>query len=346
MTRKPRSRSRFTIRLGLPLVFVAASVFAFTTTSAVSAPASPGATRCATKYGPFSVPPGVWVKTGIALEEGDSFSVTVTGFFKYKDHPFTEFGPGGNVLGRFVLKGKIGKQLINVGGGGGGTANAAGKLELGAPSWEKMGEGEEPGLDRAYAFKVTVCVIPGVRTYPAVWRHRFDFNYPYEHLVAPGVAFPYPLKGCVGPRNARMAGKINGRMLSPTAPQGGGWEQLYLDHCPDPGVHYRLLNGTLVILEPGKKLLAHLRVQISDPGGANSGHPVGECRNGLIGRIDLLWDKTGPDRISIGGWNGLCRSHTHTLINTPPGGSLKIFAWIGCIGPSPKALGIGPELCK
>ena len=38
--------------------------------------------------------------------------------------------------------------------------------------------------------------------------------------------------------------------------------------------------------------------------------------------------------------------HTHTLINTPPGGSLKIFGWIGCIGPSPVASGIGPWLCK
>jgi hypothetical protein len=326
---------------------VVAGVLGLWTTSASSAPESRAA-GCAKQYGAFTVPPGVWVKTNIALEEGDSFSVSVTGFFKYKEHPFTEFGAGGNILGRFVLKGKIGKQLVNVGAGGGGTAAADGKLELGAPSWEKMGEGEEPGLDPAYAFKVRVCVTPQVVTYPAVWRKRFDFHTPYEHLVAPGAAFPYPGPNqvCAGPKNARMSGQINGRMLGPNRPQGGGWEQLYLDHCQDPGIHYRLLDGTLVILKPGKRLLAHLRVQISGEGGADSGHPVGECRNGLIGRIEILWDKTGPDRVSIGGWNGLCRSHTHTLINTPPGGSLKIFAWIGCVGRSPQALGIGPELCK
>ena len=63
-----------------------------------------------------------------------------------------------------------------------------------------------------------------------------------------------------------------------------------------------------MILEPGVRLLAHLRVMYDGVGGPDSGHERGECRNGIIGRIDLLYDKNGPERISIGGWSGLCRS--------------------------------------
>lgn len=111
------------------------------------------------RRGPYPVPPAKWVKA-IALAKGQEFRVSVTGYLKYKEHPFTEFGANGNYWGWHSLKGRIGSAVIALGGAGSGVAPAAGTLELGAPHKDKLGEGEEAGLDPSYSFCVTVYVGP------------------------------------------------------------------------------------------------------------------------------------------------------------------------------------------
>jgi hypothetical protein len=107
------------------------------------------------QHGPYEVPPATWVPT-TTVKEGQNIVVSATGYFRYKEHPFTEFGPNGNYYGRHSLKAKVGEQIVTVGSSGSFTAAKDGTLELGAPHNEKMGEGEEAGLDPNYKFCATV----------------------------------------------------------------------------------------------------------------------------------------------------------------------------------------------
>ena len=114
------------------------------------------------QYGPYQVPPGKWVPT-TTVKEGQNIVVSATGYFRYKDYPYTEFGPGGNYWGWHSLKAKVGEQIVTVGSSGSFTAAADGTLELGAPHREKMGEGEEAALDPNYKFCATVYLEPPAR---------------------------------------------------------------------------------------------------------------------------------------------------------------------------------------
>ncbi len=334
------------------------------------------------KYGPFEVGPGAWVDTGIVLKKGQPYRVVATGYFKYKDPPFTEFGPGGNVLGRFVLKARIGKQFVNVGGGGGGNAESGAKLRLGAPSWEKMGEGEEPGLDRAYRFSVTVFVGPAPtpchNIFPCVLTQDqladagelVEVHIRWGHLLAPAAAFPQPIVvreggqtlSCAGPLDARVNGAVGGRFGRLI--QGGGNETLVPfpgalgagpgRFCPDPGISFRILSGQLTILEPRRRLSATLQVRIDSSGGADGGHPVGECANGLLGRVVIDYDDKPPRFyiVNLGPWSRVCRSHTHGYLDkhTGPEDNLEITGWIACHwradNDRPGPAGISPEFCN
>ena len=98
-----------------------------------------------------------------SVKEGQNIVVSAIGYFRYKEHPFTEFGPGGNYWGRHSLKAKVGNQIVAVGGSGSLTAASDGMLELGAPHNETMGEGEEAALDPNYKFCATVYLEPPPR---------------------------------------------------------------------------------------------------------------------------------------------------------------------------------------
>ena len=85
-------------------------------------------------YGPFQVPWGSWLSTGVALKKGDRFSVSAKGAYVNPETNKADVGPnGGGYWGWWVLKAKIGAQMINVGASGGGVADQDGILELGAP---------------------------------------------------------------------------------------------------------------------------------------------------------------------------------------------------------------------
>jgi len=88
------------------------------------------------QHGPFFVPWGAWLPTGIAIRKGDSFRVRATGAYvsTNQSSDVKTCGPGGCGPWKwFGLKAKIGTQLTDVGSSGGGTAAADGVIELGSP---------------------------------------------------------------------------------------------------------------------------------------------------------------------------------------------------------------------
>ncbi len=88
------------------------------------------------KYGPFAVPWGSWFSTGVQIKKGESFSVKATGAYRSvnQNTDVKTCGPGGcGPWGWFVLKAKIGSQMMDVKSSGGGTANQDGAIELGSP---------------------------------------------------------------------------------------------------------------------------------------------------------------------------------------------------------------------
>lgn len=106
-------------------------------------------------YGPFTIPPGTWVSTGLSLKKGQSFRVEASGIIQYKDPPNTQNTPdGGGYWGWWQLKGMIRDQLIFLGSKGGGTANQDGMILLGAPATTKMGHAEEKALEGHYTVYV------------------------------------------------------------------------------------------------------------------------------------------------------------------------------------------------
>ena len=98
--------------------------------------AGPGSQTGVKKYGPFQVPWGSWYPTGVQIRKGQSFTVKATGAFKSvnQNTDVKTCGPDGcGPWGWFVLKAKIGPQMMDVGSSRGGTANQDGTIELGSP---------------------------------------------------------------------------------------------------------------------------------------------------------------------------------------------------------------------
>lgn len=96
----------------------------------------PAASNDEVKYGPFNVGLGAWVATGVRIAKGGSYRVTVTGKITYTDayKVVQEMSADGHGYWNFfVLKGKLGNEIVNIGSSGGGYAKEDGMLELGAP---------------------------------------------------------------------------------------------------------------------------------------------------------------------------------------------------------------------
>jgi hypothetical protein len=88
------------------------------------------------KYGPFAVPWGSWFSTGVVIKKGEGFSVKATGAYRSvnQNTDVKTCGPDGCGPWRwFVLKAKIGSQMMDVGSDGGGTAASDGTIEFGSP---------------------------------------------------------------------------------------------------------------------------------------------------------------------------------------------------------------------
>ncbi len=99
-------------------------------------PAGPSTGSTRRKYGPFAVPWGSWFSTGAQIKKGESFSVKATGAYRSvnQNTDVKTCGPDGCGPWRFfVLKAKIGTQMMDVGSSGGGTADQDGMIELGSP---------------------------------------------------------------------------------------------------------------------------------------------------------------------------------------------------------------------
>ena len=87
-------------------------------------------------FGPFPVPWGKWTRTGVAIKKGQRFTISAKGAYVSRNQNTDVKTCGPNGCGHwvwFVLKAKIGSQIIDVGASGGGTANADGMIELGSP---------------------------------------------------------------------------------------------------------------------------------------------------------------------------------------------------------------------
>jgi hypothetical protein len=88
------------------------------------------------KYGPYHVDLTGWVPTGLRLKKGAGIRVETSGKITYvENHSKTvEMTPDGHGYWNFfVLRAKIGKDIMSVGSSGNAYAKEDGMLELGAP---------------------------------------------------------------------------------------------------------------------------------------------------------------------------------------------------------------------
>ena len=87
------------------------------------------------KYGPYTVTLDGWKATGLKISKGGSFRVEASGtIIGIEDGKSFEMKPDGTGHWTwFVLKGKIGEKMMDVGSNRGATSEEGGMLELGAP---------------------------------------------------------------------------------------------------------------------------------------------------------------------------------------------------------------------
>ncbi|HVT43612.1 MAG TPA: hypothetical protein VMT00_04405 [Thermoanaerobaculia bacterium] len=143
------------------------------------------------RYGPYSVGVGQWSDTGLRIRKDQRVRVEASGTWRYKDPPNIEFGPDGGGYWRwFVLKGKVGDHLFDLGSSGSGIANQDGVLQLGAPATVNMGHGDEKGLDGRFLVYVFTLAGSGVPTGGA------DAEPATGSLADAGGRRPAPASGC------------------------------------------------------------------------------------------------------------------------------------------------------
>lgn len=252
----------------------------------------------------------------------------------------------GKIIGCAVGKGTLaGRYRSNVDGHAGSFAIALKGSHAWSGIYRNDGSsiGKWKGTFSAHFTGDGCCNAP--HTYPG----RVDFAvnfYSHTRVLPPGVSATTP---------GNVSGHLEGRFNLPNgaSPQGGvvAADTPILARFGTTQIQARVVDGSLQVLSPGKKLAVHLQVAIS----SESGH-VGDCAPGTVGSIDFVYNAKAKgtnglaraDTLRIGPWQSACGSANHVITNRAnkvpahTRNSTWVSAWIGCT----RNGGMAPKNCN